>query len=217
MLEKLIPYKFLIWVILGLGVIGTLYIQYKEIKKLEGQVSTQQVNVKSYMQGMQTYYTKDSVLHSQVITQQQTLATLKEQKDPTQKAILDSLKKWHVSVSSVTQLEQTGNQLSNEKTIPLPTKAGKLIDSTYDLSDKPYIDEVLHITSDSTGYKLKRDLTVNDVETRVWHTHKETINPPSHIFFIRWFQKKQLIEDEDVTHSNPYMKTLKEQNTHVIK
>lgn len=217
MLESLIPYRLIIWVLLAVGVVGGFYFQYKEIQKLEGQVSTQQVNIKSYMQGMQSYYTKDSVLHSQVITQQQTLATLKEQKDPTQTAILDSLKRWHISASSVTQLEQTGNQLRNEKTIPLPTQQGKLIDSTYNLSDEPYIEEYLRITSDPTGYKLKRDLIVNDVETRVWHTHKETINPPSHIFFIRWFQKKQLIEQEDVTHSNPYMKTLKEQNTHVIK
>lgn len=212
-----IPYLLIVKILLVVGLAGTLYWQATKINKLELQVSQQSINIKSYMEGMQTYYTQGNVLHAQVISQQQTIAALTASKDQTQHALMDSLKKWKIAKRSVTQLEQTVNQLHNEKVIPIATVQGKLVDSTFDLSDKPYIEETVQITHDSTGYKLKRDLVVDDTETRAWHNVKETINTPSKVFFIRWFQKKQLVEYEDIVHSNPYMKVVKEQYTHVIK
>lgn len=38
-------------------------------------------------------------------------------------------------------------------------------------------------------------------------SQKETINPPSKCFFIRWFQKKHRVVKVDVEESNPYIKS----------
>ena len=56
-----------------------------------------------------------------------------------------------------------------------------------------------------------------DVDTKftnklsvVVSAEKQTINPPSKIFFIRWFQRKQILTKIDVVDENPYS-TIKEQ------
>lgn len=46
---------------------------------------------------------------------------------------------------------------------------------------------------------------------------KETINPPSKIFFIRWFQKKHKVITVEVIEQNPYAKIEKQKFVEIIK
>lgn len=39
------------------------------------------------------------------------------------------------------------------------------------------------------------------------HAHRETINPPSKWFFVRWFQKKHEVIKVDVQEQNPYIES----------
>lgn len=46
---------------------------------------------------------------------------------------------------------------------------------------------------------------------------KETINPPSKIFFIRWFQKKQKVVEVNVIQKNPYTENCEQRFIEVVK
>jgi hypothetical protein len=48
-------------------------------------------------------------------------------------------------------------------------------------------------------------------------TEKQTINPPSKIFFIRWFQKKQELVKIDVIDKNPYAEVTEQRFVEVVK
>lgn len=48
-------------------------------------------------------------------------------------------------------------------------------------------------------------------------TEKQTINPPSKIFFIRWFQKKQELVKIDVVDKNPYAEVSEQRFVEVVK
>lgn len=48
-------------------------------------------------------------------------------------------------------------------------------------------------------------------------TEKQTINPPSKIFFIRWFQKKQELVKIDVIDKNPYTEIAEQRFVEVVK
>lgn len=46
---------------------------------------------------------------------------------------------------------------------------------------------------------------------------KETINPPSKVFFIRWFQKKHKVITVDVVEQNPHAKVEKQKFIEIVK
>lgn len=46
---------------------------------------------------------------------------------------------------------------------------------------------------------------------------KETINPPSKIFFIRWFQRKHKIVEVNVIQKNPYTENCEQRFIEVVK
>lgn len=48
-------------------------------------------------------------------------------------------------------------------------------------------------------------------------TEKQTINPPSKIFFIRWFQKKMELVKIDVIDKNPYAEVTEQRFVEVVK
>jgi hypothetical protein len=48
-------------------------------------------------------------------------------------------------------------------------------------------------------------------------SEKQTINPPSKIFFIRWFQRKQKLIKIDVVDSNPYASVKEQRFVEIVK
>lgn len=48
-------------------------------------------------------------------------------------------------------------------------------------------------------------------------TEKQTIKPPSKIFFIRWFQKKQRMVKIDVVDANPYASVKEQRFVEIVK
>ena len=48
-------------------------------------------------------------------------------------------------------------------------------------------------------------------------TEKQTVNPPSKIFFIRWFQKKMEVVKIDVVDKNPYTEIAEQRFVEIIK
>jgi len=48
-------------------------------------------------------------------------------------------------------------------------------------------------------------------------SEKQTINPPSKIFFIRWFQRKHRMVKIDVVDSNPYASVKEQRFVEIVK
>lgn len=57
---------------------------------------------------------------------------------------------------------------------------------------------------------------VNELSVIV-SAEKQTINPPSKIFFIRWFQRKQLMTKIDVIDNNPYASIKEQRFVEIVK
>ena len=57
----------------------------------------------------------------------------------------------------------------------------------------------------------------NNKVNLIMSTEKQTINPPSKIFFIRWFQKKQQLVKIDVIDSNPYASVKEQRFVEIVK
>lgn len=57
----------------------------------------------------------------------------------------------------------------------------------------------------------------NNKVSVIMSTEKQTINPPSKIFFIRWFQKKQQLVKVDIIDSNPYAAVKEQRFVEIVK
>lgn len=59
--------------------------------------------------------------------------------------------------------------------------------------------------------------TFNNELSVIVSGEKQTINPPSKIFFIRWFQKKQTVVKIDVVDANPYSSIREQRFVEIVK
>lgn len=208
-----ILYKYIIGLLFLIAIGGGFYYLTHKIKVLEADVSVKANNIKSMERGMLLYKDKNNVLHTQTIQMQSSIAELEYSKDSVTHALLDSVKRWKISKSTITQIGQIKQEVDNTKTIKyLP---GKIIqkDTTYDFSIPPYTTNTVRLTRDSAVNHLK----VEDVLSLAFHDHKETINPPKKFFLFRLFQKKQFVSEVDVVHQNTIIHTTGQKFIHIIK
>lgn len=181
---------------------------YRENSNLNQQVSNKTAQVKSYMYGTASYKDQAEKWHSISIEQTKTIANLKEDKDSVNADYLKLLTLYHIKAKDVIGLGTVITKLQHDTVIQFnPLKR----DTTYDLSSLPYIIEKIHIHNDS----LDRDLQIANKQSLVWHTKRETIEPPKSFFLLRWFQKKQNVTYVDIINENPFIKTTN-QNFQII-
>lgn len=65
--------------------------------------------------------------------------------------------------------------------------------------------------------KIDVESTFNNELSVIVSGEKQTIKPPSKIFFIRWFQKKQTMVKIDVVDSNPYASVKEQRFVEIVK
>lgn len=65
--------------------------------------------------------------------------------------------------------------------------------------------------------KIDVESTFNNELSVIVSGEKQTIKPPSKIFFIRWFQKKQTVVKIDVVDANPYSSVRKQRFVEIVK
>lgn len=65
--------------------------------------------------------------------------------------------------------------------------------------------------------KVSVESSFNNKVNVIMSTEKQTINPPSKIFFIRWFQKKQQLVKVDVIDANPYASVKEQRFVEIVK
>lgn len=202
-------YKYLFIILAVLGVAGTITVLSLRVKALNQEVQNKGNNIKSYEQSLQTFQDKNGNLHNQVIQMQQSMDELQASQGQADKALLDSLAKYKIKTKTITQAGQITTTLTHDTIVQVKG----FRDTTINLSQLPYITNIFTIKSDM----LSNQLEIVNTQTLAWIDKKETIAPPSNIFFIRWFQKKQHITEVDVINSNPYIHTINQHFTHIVK
>ena len=65
--------------------------------------------------------------------------------------------------------------------------------------------------------RIDIESTFNNELSVIVSGEKQTIKPPSKIFFIRWFQKKQVMVKVDVVDSNPYASIKEQRFVEIVK
>lgn len=65
--------------------------------------------------------------------------------------------------------------------------------------------------------KVSVESSFNNKVSVIMSTEKQTINPPSKIFFIRWFQKKQQLVKVDVIDANPYASVKEQRFVEIVR
>lgn len=184
-----------------LGLIGTTTYLYKENQKLNVKVSDQSIQLKAKGQGTISFVDDKGALHSQSIQYGNTIAALKASKDSIDKAFVKMVADYEIKIKD---LSQAGQVTSTTSYTPTKIKyVASVRDTTYDLSKRPFIIDEIHIKDDS----LSQNLQIFNTQNLLWHTKRETIDPPKKFFLFRWFQKKHDVTYVDIINDNPYIKT----------
>lgn len=128
---------------------------------------------------------------------------LKYSKDSVIKKIDSLIKHNNINLKNVKYIVTTGKTITKYDTI-------RFSDSTIFSNKNKDIDTVVGDRWISNKIKIthpnimKINTTVKDSIACIIHNEKEIIGTPSKFFFIRWFQKKQILVKIDVINFNPY-------------
>lgn len=204
MISKLLNIKGVITISLILfilSLIGTTTYLYKKNQELNVKVSDQSIQLKAKGQGTINFVDDNGKLHSQSIQYGTTIANLKASKDSLDKAFLDMVAEYEVKIKDLTQAGQV-----TTTTVYSPPKIHYVAtakDTTYNLSKLPFIIDEIHIKDDS----LSSHLEIFNKQAILWHTKRETIDPPKKFFLFRWFQKKHDVTYVDIVNDNPFIQT----------
>lgn len=194
-----------------LGIIASLIIALitaeARIKSLNETVSVQASNIKAYQ-------TEVSGLKDEALTYQFTIDQVKNSRD-TMVQWLDSLRR------EIKIRDKNLKSMSYVKTTVYKK------DTIYikDIQDANVIFNIDTIIGDSW---LNTHIIVTDStlvcapkyksELAIFASYKkETINPPSRFFFIRWFQKKHKVITVDVVENNPHAEIEKQRFIEVLQ
>lgn len=170
--------------------------------QLNKKVSDQATNIKSMDYTMVSVKDELGKWHSNSIQQNTTIDGLKQSKDSLSQSIVKLAKDYHIKLNSVVAAASIKTELKADTSVrSSPNIVQK--DTTFDLSNEPFIIETIHLSKDS----LDRELQVFNKQNLVWYTKRETIDPPKSFFLFRWFQKKHDVTYVDIINDNPFIQT----------
>ena len=204
MLKK---YIYIIVSVILLGIISSSIYSYKKAMAYKSLYEIAMSNIKAYNKELDNN-------HSQSIVFQETIDNLSQDKDSLLQELLKvkksrRIKDKHLQSMSYQLSKATRTDTINIKDTIFLNKVS--VDTT--ITDKWY----------SMNLLLKYPTTVvvtptfNSERYMLISTKRETINKPSKVFFIRWFQKRHTIINVDVEEKNPYINIEKQRFIEIIK
>lgn len=143
------------------------------------------------------------------------------------------------TIEQLSYYQDSLNQKLLEKSRELKLKESKIKQMQYLLTESTKIDTI--ITTDTL---FREDVSLDTTLTSKYYTlnvkleypnyieitpkfidelfifitsKKETINPPNPCFFIRWFQRKHIVQVIDIENSNPYIKFKKTRFIEIVQ
>lgn len=192
--------KTTMYVVIGLVlVLGiTCFVQFKSNQKLKAKYEISTANEKSLLNRIE----KNG---EEIIEYQATLDVLQHTKDSVIQNLLTQQKNLNIKNKALQAMVSMASQFHIHDTVPIHDTIFKDPDFVMDtcISDKwrttclemKYPNQVCVDAS----MKSQKDVYVT--------AKRETIDPPSKCFFIRWFQKKHTVTRVTIHEENPYIES----------
>lgn len=145
--------------------------------------------------------TKDSLSNNNR-TLQLSIEQLNYYNDSISRVLKSTIKELNIKDSKIAQLQYLTTSTSKVDTIKFTdTLFVNNVDIDTTATDNKWYSVNLKIKSPNT---LIVHPTFKDEIVTIFSHKKETINPPKKCFFLRWFQKKQIITETLIINNNPY-------------
>lgn len=150
----------------------------------------------------------------QVRMYQRTISELRESGDSLTQELLKVKKEKGIKDKEVQSMYYQLSQAAKTDTILFPVPV---------IRDSVKIDTLLSDKWYSLNLKLEAPSTIvakpqfNSERYVIISSKKETINKPSKLFFVRWFQKKHTVVTVDVEEKNPYIDINQQRFIEIIK
>ena len=199
--------KYVFIVVLVIGLISLCWYEYSQLSEYKELYSTAVSNIKAY---------ESDLINTQNTARvyQNTIAELKQSSDSLTQELLKVKKDRNIKDGQVESMYYQLSKVTKTDTVKFEVpifRDSVSIDTT--IQDKWY----------QLDLKLKTPSTLvvepmfNSERYVIISSKRETINPPSKIFFIRWFQKKHTVITVDVEEKNPYIDIDKQKFIKIVK
>lgn len=196
MLSKIKSY--LKWIVIGLIILlaATCFFQYKSNQALRSKYDISTANEKSLLNRLN----KNG---EEIIEYQATITMLKHTGDSTIQHLLEQQEKLKVKNKELQTMISMASQFHVHDTLRLHDTIFR--DPNFAL-DTCFTDEWKNVCLDMKyPGEICVDATMKSQKDVYVTATRETIDPPSKCFFIRWFQKKHTITRVIINEENPYI------------
>ena len=199
--------KYVFIVVLVIGLISLCWYEYSQLSEYKELYSTAVSNIKAYESDLINIQNTARVY-------QNTIAELKQSSDSLTQELLKVKKDRNIKDGQVESMYYQLSKVTKTDTVKFEVPVFRdsvSIDTT--IQDKWY----------QLDLKLRTPSTLvvkpmfNSERYVIISSKRETINPPSKIFFIRWFQKKHTVITVDVEEKNPYIDIDKQKFIKIVK
>lgn len=187
--------KIAMWVILGLilalGI--TCFVQFKTNQNLKQEHAVATANIKSLLDDRD----------NEIIELQLSMDVLRNTKDSTIQNLLTQKDKLNIKNKELQTMVSMASQFHVHDTIPVHDTIFKEPDFAMDTCIK----DEWRTTCVEMKYpnQVCVDATMRSQKEVFVTAKRETIDPPSKCFFIRWFQKKHTVTRIIINEENPYI------------
>lgn len=198
-------YIFIIAAIIGL--IAGCYYEYSQVAKYKELYSISTANIKAY---------ESDLINNQEVARvyQNTIDELRQSSDSLTQELLKVQKDRKIKDGQVESLYYQLSKATKVDTVKFEVPVFR---------DSISVDTIIKDKWYQLDLKLRTPSTLvvepmfSSERYVIISSKKETINPPSKIFFIRWFQKKHTVITVDVEEKNPYIDIDKQKFIKIVK
>lgn len=190
------------------GLVTSLVISIKNVRKYENKWKTSEANVKAYDELLSSSNKKSAAFqltNSQLSTVKDSLIKELEKTRKELKVKEKDTKAMQVITTELTKIDTIviKDTIFKDKTLSMDTV---LLDKWYSLDLRLKYPSTLII---KPVFKSEKHIVVS--------TKKETVNPPKKLWILRLFQKKHTVLNVDVIEKNPYMENQESRYVEIIK
>lgn len=190
---KMILTYMVIGLILALGI--TCFIQFKANQNLKQEHAVATANIKSLLDDRD----------NEIIELQLSMDVLRNTKDSTIQNLLTQKDKLNIKNKELQTMVSMASQFHVHDTVPIPIH--DTIFKEPDFAMDTCITDDWRTTCVEMKYpnQVCVDATMKSQKEVYVTAKRETIDPPSKCFFIRWFQKKHTVTRIIINEENPYI------------
>lgn len=196
--------KYIYIILILSALLGGIYVNYKQALLYKSKYEIAQSNIKAY----------ELTDKNKAILFQTSLQELQHSNDSLTQELLRVVDQHKIKRKTINSLSYQTSTITKHDTIVFKDTVFK-----YNVAIDTTLQDSWSRISLSLRYpnSIKITPTFKSERYIIAYSKKETIKPPSKIFFIRWFQKKHTVVYVDVEEKNPYINIDKHKYIKIIR